>query len=85
MNFDQFMDYLAKSEAQHHDIVKDVCRRLEEQPGFLAHKDEVIAEYDAAGPYGGGILAQMTELVKAYKRVLARHGLPDTFVVLKGD
>jgi DNA-binding Lrp family transcriptional regulator len=78
-------NYLAKSEAQHHEIVKDVCRRLEEQPGFLAHKDEVIAEYEATGPHEDRILTKMNELVNAYKRVIARHGLPDTFVEPKGD
>ncbi len=82
MTFEQFMDFIAKSEAQHHELVKDVCKRLEQEPGFLAHKDEVVAEYDAAGSRGG-ILTQMTEVVKAYKRVMARHGLPDTFVGLK--
>jgi hypothetical protein len=45
----------------------------------------MIADYDAAGPHQGGILTQMTALVKAYKRVMARHGLPDSFVEPNGE
>jgi hypothetical protein len=72
MDFDQFMDFVARSEALHHEIAKNVCKRLQEQPGFLVHEDEIMAEYDATNGSEGGILTLVTNLVNAYKLVMTR-------------
>ena len=85
MTYDEWKQQSATWEAEHRKIVEDVLKRLEAEPGFMHFRDEVMAEFTAAEPRKGGILAQMTHLVEVYRRVAASHGMTTLIVDPKGN
>jgi hypothetical protein len=84
MNYDEFKQQTAVWDVEHRKIVEDVLKRLEAEPRFTHFRDEVIAEFLAAEPRPGGILAQMTHLWEVYRRVAAKHGMTTLTVDPKG-
>jgi hypothetical protein len=76
--FDGFLEFIARQDTLFKQIADDVVKRVAAQPGFVAHKEEVLNEFaESPKTDNEGILGQMTRFVDAYKRVMRRHGLPE--------
>lgn len=79
MTFDELLQELTRWIESDAAIAKAFIGKLERQPGFIAHRAEVLAEYAKMTPIDG-TLTQLRQLADAYRAVMRRHSLPEEFI-----